>query len=362
MQRVKLIILNILLLSLAFVGCSKDNNALQQESELIINASIEQSAEPVKAVISGTRFKIGNTMGLFVYFSEYPNQLTEFNIFGDKYRNIRASLSGYGTWQYKFEGTNSNTFNKIYLLDPQIETFTKGLAIKGYVPYVVGSTSIDRIKFALGGNSADVQDLMWAEQNAIADHSNASIIPDGNAKTVELTYKHAYALLNLGFRCKYDGQAGAVTTMKVSSITLKKKDGGSTPLYVSGYFNALTGTFTNELYEPDDKKITVSYDKENYTFQYNASEYVYVPFLIVPLQEYMEDGDYILEFKFNNQTLTTEYQILRNDIKITENGNNQYSFKSGYTYTFNFTFNNYIQLDNVSVSSEWEKEEIPLPF
>lgn len=69
-----------------------------------------------------------------------------------------------------------------------------------------------------------------------------------------------------------------------------------------------------------------------------------VPVLICP-QEYKADGDYILEFKFDEQQSTTKYEIKVSDVAC--------GFKPGEVYTFNFTVDDDIRLDGVAISKEW---------
>ena len=351
MKNISLHIILVISAILISVACTKEEITKGNESEIVIDASIMKSNEQAKAIITTDRFGDQNTLGLFVYHAEYELPLDTLSAYGDKYKNIRAKYSSNEGWKYSFESSLSSTFNRIYLLNPSVEVFTQGLAIVAYAPYKEGTTAINNIQFKTGGNSKDVTDLLWASQNNTSE--NAKIVPDGNVKDVKLSFKHAFAMIKCGFKCKWDAQTNGEytgSTMRVTAITLKKKNGGSTRLYTSGSFNALDGSLNN-LIEPDTLKISTYYSNENYTFKYNATEYVYVPMLIIPT-EYINDGDYILEFKFNNQKVS-EYPIKREDIKTRRNGVDVYAFEAGYTYTFNFTFNNYIQLDKASISDTW---------
>lgn len=335
-------------------ACTKEEFTKSNESEIILDASIMQSNKPAKAIITDTKFGDNNTFGMFVYHAEKRLPLDTLSAYGDKYKNIRAIYSNTENWKYSFENSLTSTFSHIYLLNPSVEVFTQGLAIVAYAPYKEGSTAINNIKFKTGGDSKSVTDLLWAIQNNTEE--NAKIVPDGNAKAVKLTFKHALAMIRCGFKCKWNSQDAngnyVGSTIKVTSISIKKKNGGSTKLYTSGTFNAIDGSL-KDMIEPDSLKITTYYKNENYTFKYDAANYVYVPLLIVPT-EYKNDGDYIIEFKFNNQ-LISEYPIQMEDIRTRRNNTDIYAFDAGYTYTFNFTLNNYIQLDNVSVSDTWEK-------
>lgn len=339
-------ILYIFIMTLA-VSCVKPGKNHVPESRIEVNAEIEQSASS-KAVLEGTDFKTGNTIGIFVYHSETENvasplEMSEFSPYGARYKNIRAVLydDKAQKWRYNFENANTS-FDDIYLMKPTVEMFAEGLAVVAYAPWVENVSSITEIPFTLGGESDEMADLMWARQNThdktvnpIDAGENYKIVPDGNAKPVNFTFQHALSLLRVGFRCGHEG-----SLMTVTSITLKKKEGGQTPLIGAGLFNAMAGRITDGA---SWTNIVYDYTDKAYTFQ-STSEYMYVPVLICP-QEYKADEDYILEFTLNGQKLDTVYKIKKDDV----NG----GFKAGEIYTFNFTVDNYIQFDGVSVSTEW---------
>jgi hypothetical protein len=333
-------------LSLFFLlSCTKDRNG----SFLVLDVDIEPSAGETKAIFTGTSFTSGSLLGLFVYYAEDGTSLSQFVPYSDKYVNIKASYaSSSSNWKYTLPGSSSSFDDGLYLIKPDANTFTNGLSVCAYSPWIDGVTRIDEIPFAVGGNYNDVVDLMYAKQNA----APVKIVPDGNAKAVELTFRHAMSLLWIGFKCKHDQ-----TTMSITSISLKKKKGGSTSLYASGVFDAVEGVFhfdSDKMVE--DTVITTIYSAYQYN-KFTNSDYVYLPFLIVP-QEYSGDGDYILEFCFDNQNLRAKYPIKISDIKV--DGESEASFKSGYSYRFKFTFNNFVQIDNVKVdvSSSWVEEPV----
>lgn len=327
----------LLILTLHAVSCAKvltDDG----ESRILIDASIEESAS-VKSILTGTKFKDGSSIGLFVYLAEAVDPPVQLDIYGDKYRNIRAKTDTYGKWTYRFEGSGT-WFDNIYLIKPVATD--KGLTICAYSPWVDGAGSIADIPFSLGGAAADVSDLMWAEQNS--NGVNARIIPDGNDKTVSLSFRHALAQIRCCFKCVHDD-----TEMAVSSITLARKDGGETPLYVGGTFNALDGTFP---VKTEGASFTTEY-KNIYFDSSDYSDLSTASLLLVPVDEYQSSGDYVLKFRFDGQGLSSEYPISRDDIRTGTDGAYSYSFEAGKTYTFYFKFNNFVQLDNVVVSDDW---------
>lgn len=331
------------------VSCVKPDVAhLPGETRLVIDADIA-SSQASKAIIEGTSFDTGNTIGLFVYHSETaedgnPQEMTEFVPYGPKYRNIRANysaLSASKPWRFMFEGTVS-WFDEMYLIKPSVEVFETGVAVVAYAPWIEGVQSITDISFTLGGKSEMMNDLMWARQNThdrdinpVDAGNNYKIIPDGNAKSAKLTFRHALSLLKIGFRCKYDD-----SIMMISSVTIRKKDGAATPLWTSGRFNAMDGGVYDTV---ESSSVTYDFTDSPYLFQ---KDYLYVPMLICP-QEYLADGDYVFEFCFNGQEIASEYEIRKSDVGG--------GFKAGMVYTFSFTVDNFIQFDNVEVSEDWEE-------
>ena len=335
------------------VSCVKPGTENSPESRLEIEADIAVSAAS-KAIIEGTAFKTGNTMGIFVYHSETenvqtPSPMSHFELYGSRYKNIRALYSETTPskpWRFNFESA-STPFDDIYLIKPTVTAYETGLSVVAYAPWIANVQSITEIPFYLGGHSEDMVDLMWARQNThdgsvnpVDAGKNYKIIPDGNAQPVKLTFQHALSLLKVGFRCRYEG-----SVITVSSIKLKKKDGGTTPLMISGKFNAMTGTLSESV---TASYLAYDYTGESYVFQYSEDGYLYVPMLIFP-QEYKADGDYILEFQFDGHDLGAEYEIRLSDVAG--------GFKAGNVYTFNFTLDNYIQFDGVHVSTDWVESD-----
>ena len=350
-------VLYIVLMFLA-ISCVKSGKYDSPESRLEINAEIEQTALS-KAILEGTRFKSENTFGIFVYHSETatatsPTPMSNFSLYGDRYRNIRAVYDDkYLRWKFNFENATTS-FDDIYLLKPTVAVFETGLSVVAYAPHIANVQSITEIPFTLGGKSEETKDLMWARQNTydssvnpIDPGKNYKIIPDGNVKPVDFTFQHALSLLRIGFRCKNNG-----SLITLTSITLKKKDGGNTSLPVSGKFNAMTGGVENVALA---NSLTYDYTDKAYAFQ-STTDYVYAPMLICP-QDYLADGDYLLEFELNGQKLQSSYEIKLSDVAG--------GFKAGEVYTFNFTVDNYVQFDGVSVSTEWvelDKNKAELKF
>ena len=352
----KHIIIPIIVFILA--SCSKEQPAASGMSEIHLQTTIENDkGAPVKAVISGNRFGVGNTLGIFVYHSEKDENdnrrpINNFASYGERYKNVRAVYANMSTgWQYRFEGSGTN-FEDVFLIEPPTtSSTTKEITLLSYAPWIEGCTSISSIPFEIGGDSRNVKDMMWAEQNSTTANS---IEPDGRDKTVNLRFKHALSLLKIGLKCKHN-----TSEMALTSITLRKNGSSGTILYNKGSLNAMDGSFN--AFSKDDAAQTVTVDYTGEEYKFSQENPTTAPFMIFPVK-YLNDGDYILEFKFNGQELAAKYPIKRSDIMVA--GDTAAEFRQGYSYTFNFTFNNYLQIDNVTinVSDNWTTQKHELLF
>lgn len=340
-------------------ACTKHGEDNAGGSQLLIDASI-QSGDPTRAVLYGNDFLVGNTIGLFVYHAENSTPMQHFTLYGNRYGNIAGKYRGSNLWQYNFEGA-STTFADIYLMMPSevVHREDRALKICAYYPWVQGVTNITSVPFTLGGNVEYMTDVMWTTQNGTDDNV---VIPNRNTLPVTLTFNHALSLLKIGFRCAHDNTVSGTyigTTMTVSSISIKRADkAGATPLHDGGIMNAITGEM---VYSDEDATEVLTYDYTGtspYTFAFRPeNDYYYVPMLICP-EEYLGDGDYILEFTLNGQTLRQTYAIKKSDV----NG----GFLPGHVYTFKFTMDNTINFTGVQVDvdgpEEWTTENINLIF
>ena len=336
-----------------FISCTKEG----RNTELVLDVQIQTSAEQSKAVYTGTKFPHNSSIVIFVYISEESDPMRDFIPYGDMYKNIRSTYASTNKWNYRLGGVSSSSSpfdDGLYIKNPTIETYTQGVCVCAYSPWMSDVTDIRDIPFSVGGQYMSLTDLMYADQN----DSYTKIKPDGTQKSVQLTFKHALSMIRIGLKCEHD-----ISTMTVTSITLESADGENlTPLYTSGRFNAVTGEFHDLV---SGKSVTTQYKGQNngLDFTFDDSEYSYVSFLTVPVPEYI-DQSYILKFKFDNNNLSAAYRIRASDITVTRGGNQICAFEPGYIYTFNFVLDNYVQIKNVNidVSSEWTEVIREYPF
>ncbi len=343
---------------LLLISCSKEQGV--EQTELVLNVDVEQTAPETRSIITGSQFSSGGTIGLFVYYGQegvYPH--TSLMLYNDSYKNIKVTretvATREGDWRYEFNGSDSRFYN-FYFMSPSLEALGQGLTIYAYAPFIKGVESIESIPFTLGGNENSLVDLMYAIQNM--DDTNACLRPDGATQDVTLTFRHSLALLDFRMKCRY-----APTTMTVDAITLQRTNNGEgdSPLYVSGRYNALK----NEFYELQQGQVKTNYHYSNTTNEFDSSKYTDYMFPIVPSLsgEPYVDGSYEVVFTLNGHALEYRYRIRAEDL-LPAGSTGSPVFEAGKTYTFNFIVDNYIHLDGVSVYDTWSEdaESIEIKF
>lgn len=335
------------------ISCTK---ASSSSLKLDVVTGINNEATGTKAIVIGDNFVSGNTFGLFVYYAEnQTGPLQQYRSYGDMYSNIKAQKGTQGEWTYTLNGSSS-LIDGFFVLEPSVEGLS-AVAVCAYAPYSAAATSINKIPFSIGGKYSKIIDLMWATQNY--DSDNLYIEPKGDKETVYLTFKHALAMLEFGFKCDHPD-----TEMQVTSIKIKKA--GATKLYSDGFFDAVNAEFFS-FTEADE--VVFDFTSEGRVYSFDDTQYLYLPVLIIP-QKYLADGDYVIEFTFNNQTLPVTYPIpkeyLTEYIIENEDGTKESirAFVQGKVYTFEFDFNNYAQIRNVNVneSDVWPAEVYSMEF
>jgi len=355
-QYIYLIILAILI---CLSGCTRDNS-LEERSAVSIQAQIAPHAS-TRAVVSGAAFPQNTTMGLFICKHEEgaPTAFVEYN---SKYNNLYAVQTSSDVsnpvWNYRYLGTGSQ-FAQLFLLMPQ--TGEQAADFYAYAPWISGVTTPRAIPFNLTQDYRNLPDLMYASENSTDTNRNKT--PDGSEIQIQYHFVHKLAWLQIKFYLRNDdgdGSLGPSSTQNsqnastINHIVLRKKSGGTTPLYGSGTFNAITGTFTDDtnastLVEADSVKVTY-----NYTFGTKGSTY---NILLYPT-ELQSDGDYELLFTIDNKRLETVYPIKLADVTGSDS---QVGFREGCRYTFTFTYDNYhhLYLNNTQVDDDADWTDFP---
>ena len=290
-----------------------------------------------RAAVTGSSFANGNEYGLFFckHYDASGDGANNYEAYGASLKNIRVYKASSTEWRYYLSGSST------YLSDIYISRNEDGgtLDCFAYAPYISSVTSPEEIPFLL----KDQKDIMWAVENS-SPTSNKDISVDGTTKTVKLHFNHALCLLTLNFTL-LDNTAAASS---LTALSLKRSESADTPLYSTGTFNAITGQFVpTSLVSLENGQVqTINYAISN---KISPGNKLTLLILLLP-SELQADGDIELLFSIDKHDMPVSYKIKREDLKHTDG---TYGFQRGYNYTFNFVYDNYIRLTDVTIATDW---------
>lgn len=310
---------------------------------LELDASVRQET---RAAITGTDFPKDATIGLFVCRTGNYEPHTK------GMDNVRATRTESG-WNYSLS-TNLDISTDVLAITSRAEC---NADVYAYAPWIEGVTNLEAIPY----DAASQGDLMYAEENASGD-ANRNISPDpqtgdpavDDSYPVHLRFRHALSLVRVGVRLANAGYRNPY----LSYLTLRRTSGSvATRLYSGVTFNAISGTFTGGTYtETDEVTATVSAPANNrYTYITSTTSYLYTNLLVIP-SAVNASGELELLLGIDGCPLKDTYKIRLEDLDDLDGGGK--GFRSGRSYTFLFTIDNYLRLvpDNLIIS-EWPDEE-----
>ncbi len=301
-----------------------------------------------RAMVVGKEFANGQTYGLFVCES---GTYAPHNI---GYNNMRAVCSvkdNVSSWSYNYEG-GSFTFSSLFIISNDANTNADFYA---YAPWLSGVKDPTAISFTLGTNNASQPDMMYAEQNANEDDpddltDNKGILPNNIEQTVTFRFRHVLSCLQFGFRLR-----SASMPMSLRHIRLRTVEGGA-PLYNKATMNALAVSPETAL---SNQQEATAFTVSDYNLAVNATAtYQTAPLLIIPSDaSAVAEGEsvYRIEMTFNNAQYPFVFDIPRE--AILHGDGTTVGFLPGYTYTFNFTIDNYLHLDGITIDNVWKQGE-----
>lgn len=363
-----------LLLSLLWAaGCQKEashqsNEGSREEREAMvqIHASLSKPTNATKAIIKGATIPDNFSYGIFVCMS---NDETYKKKHKDNSWNLKASYKANeeeeGTWSYQYvnpaDGSlNENSYNNITITAREGHEHADLYAYAPYTAYTADDykqSGPTAIPFSIANNNKDQLDLMYAVENT-SPTENKDLDPESETEFLEanFTFKHALALLVFEFEIKNHNNAFS-TKYLLNNITIKKinpENNTEAHLYKSGYFNAITPTFYN-CSEVDALSVSITNDLgDNFAIipvegGPDATAYV----ALVPTK--VEDDE--LEIVITLNSHKTKPFVIKKEYLRHDGG--EFGFQGGYKYTFSFTMDNYLYLDDFSIS-EWDDQEYPL--
>lgn len=365
----RLIQLFLLLPLLWVAGCQKEvseqriaETGTVGEKTVKIQATLAEPKAVSKALVLGESFFNGFDYGIFVCDHGTPYSRHKQNSW-----NLKASYqingdNNEGVWSYQYidnlrEGTlTSNQYENITITDKQDNDNLHVTAdLFAYAPYVPKAYKNDptRIPFTIARDITKQNDLMYAEENGDpAKNKGLDPLTEGDDPLeVSFTFKHALALLAFDIQeLNNNGDSDASTYMlnsiKVNSVNAET--GSTSKLYNGGYFNALDGSFNCAGYEA--KSITVI-QGSGFVISPNNQRLAYM--VLVPTE--IEDNE--LEFVFTMNTGAPmelhHYRLKKADLLHSDGS--RAGFKGGYKYTFHFTLDNYLYLNDIEISDSWEE-------
>ena len=299
------------------------------------DASILAHNEDSRAIIYGTDFPVNGTVGLFLCRHEdgEPSEFVAQSVFN----NVCMTRISDG-WNFIFEGT-SDPVEDLYITENKENT---NVDIYAYSPWWSGTKRPDKIYF-------DRQhwmnyDYMYAIENS--GNTNKDIKPEnGKDHTITLHFKHIFCLIRIGMKARYATTvASNRNTLSDVKFEIINKD-AVTKIQTAGYFNALTG----EVYDCNSlTTLSVSTG-----LRFSNSNFSYTDIKFTPTE--VEDDALCMHFYLNGTEHPQSYVIKASDVLHSDGVTR--GFKSGYIYTFNFIFDNYVRLDNVQIDDDWETDE-----
>jgi len=360
-------------------ACQKEPAAEQREVRLDITPMIDVSPVTKSTVIptttdgSGNYYMPGGTSyGLFIcdhHTGSYTDGSNPYNEYAARYNNINAYNSS--GWSYNYFGYSS--FSILYLVpkDEDRDGITDNTCdIFAYAPYQSGITRLEAIPFSIAGLQTDV---MYAQQNGTdnldidpADYMVAGRIP------VPLTFRHTLSLLEFDIKLKNDkynhpwGAFGSEFTdntieHELQTITIDKVH-SSGHLYTSGKMNAMTGGTLYDLTEASTVTVTSFVANSSSTMSGRVSvppNTIAKAYVMMVPTTFDGAGDedclFRFSFRFSNQDFPITFSLKKKHLKHSDS---TYGLKTNCKYTFHFTIDNYIHLEDVEIG-EWEAVVVP---
>lgn len=313
-----LLIISALLLSVFVVSCEKDNrDGVAAEAVLQLNVSIDgfELQSDTKGYYEGSVFKNGESFGLCIveHGTETP--------FHDGYGNIEVIFKS-GKWVYKI---GSNEYDKLTLTSTG-----KTADVFAYAPYIndpyLKPTTIPV-------NISDNLDFMYDKDNVASSHLNINPSSGGNIN-LPISFYHALSRLCFNIQLENDG-----SDQLLNYVEIRKKSTGSTSLYSSGTFNAKTNTFSMN----SANSLRVNYPVTQLDTAKKAFEMLLYPVTY-------SDNSYSIVFGIDG--FEYEYVIRSSDLAHGSSVSGT-PFSRLYLYTFNFTFDNYVHLNGITIKNGW---------
>ena len=305
---------------------------------------IPSGAKGTKFTIDGVEFCERQTFGLFICCHEDQSQNPtglQFEEHNLGYNNIRVTKTS-ESWTF-YNSVIREELPQLYI---STNTDKTNADVYAYAPYIEDAVSPTEIPFNINLN----QDLMYVTENA-SQTENKDMLPSSVESNLHLHFEHVLA--KLSFNCKIKNTMTSISTHTVDSIIIRKAGGKTTPLCVTGTFNAMTGQLTPLTYGDSIVARSIKYSASGGNGgSFKSTTPTSFNVMLYP-QELAADGD--LEAILVIDGFRKILPITRSNVE--HSGGTQYGFRAGYNYNFNITIDNYVHLDGVTVKSDWTPGE-----
>lgn len=325
---------------LLLIGCSDDftGEPSGRGCKLSVDASILAHQTGSRSLIFGNEFPAGSTIGLLI--GKHSDNSQSFEPYG-AYNNISMQKDE-DQWNFYFNGTGTPSPDLFVMSDKDLNN----MDVYAYSPWSQGCTSPDRVSFSVNLQTYyNMDDFLYAVENSSDANKNIST-SDGTAHTVKLHFRHFFALIRIGIKNRYSvvGETGKSEFVNGVGLQLMNPN-AKTKLYSRGYYNALTGSVCEgTMVEQMDHFLSSM-------VPFDASKYSYIDIPVPPTE--VEDDALQIYLTINNVKHPTAYTIKASDVLHTDGTK---GLKSGFVYTFYFTYDNYVRLDNVQIQDTWTDE------
>lgn len=322
-------------------GCSDDftGEPSGRGCKLSVDASIIAHQSKGRSLIYGNDFPAGSTIGLLM--GKHSDNSQNFEPYGG-YNNYMMKNDD-DQWNYYINGTGSPSSELNIMSNKDMNN----VDVFAYSPWNKDCNSPFRIRFVVNLNYYfGMEDYLYAVEN-ISDVNKNISTNDGSAHTVKLHFRHFFALIRIGIKNRYSvvgetAKSGFVNKFGLQIINPDAK----TKLYSNGYYSALTG----ECVEGTSVE-QMEHSVFSTPYKFDASSYTYIDVPVPPTE--VEDDALQIYLYINGVKYPTAYVIKASDVLHTDGTK---GLKNGFVYTFNFTYDNYVHLDNVQIQDTWTND------
>lgn len=277
-----IILFAIFMATMTFISCSESNNDVLNSSELPLIVQADFGEFATRATISS--FPNQAELGLFV----------TSGALGNHYNNISSNANVRAVY---------NSSSRIWTKTPEVYLSPANATIFAYYPYSVSNND---------GKSIPVEHISQVDYLFGSHSAGQSVVNNGNS-TVNLTMKHALALLQFKInRVNYTGP-GVVTRIEVANAT------GKTSLYSNGTLNIATGSITNM--SNQNSSAVIQNGAGLYTIPASASsaEDPRLRLMVLPVNGTTATGDIKMYFTIDNKEYTYNVPVSTNWKQGTKN-------------------------------------------